>query len=291
MKILIQNYNSALSTEPMYLHRCLVECGYPAELWGNPNISAFDVFDRHQPDMFITHYKFLTNDTIKYLSQKRKTHMVLNITGINGDEFKTLESLIKSNGISIPLAFTNLYDTKHVPKSESIKVIDLYPAADIFLAPAPTPEYSADMCVLSIEDNDLIAEATKDRDNYHKFSFNSQAEYADMNLDVAAVTSFYHKYKEIVLADDINFVTSQVLFDSILKSNKVTIKVSKEQEPMLNAVLGKLFVQQDEEVEISEMVKSQVRSKHNCFKRSARLFRALKMEEVSKKLESISDRL
>ena len=72
MKTLIQNYTSALSTEPMYINKCLNECGGQSVLWSDPSVSAFDAFDHSSPDLFITHYKFLTNDVVKYLSQNKK---------------------------------------------------------------------------------------------------------------------------------------------------------------------------------------------------------------------------
>ncbi len=290
MKMLIQNYSSSLSTEPMYLHRCLVETGFQAELWSNPNISAFDIFDKLQPEIFVSHYKFITSDIVKYMSGKSNMSLCLNVTGINAEDFAKLQDLLKDNNINTPLLFTNLYDTKALP-NQSFNTISLYPAADVFLAPAPMPEYNIESCFVSIQENDLAKNLMKDRDSYHVFSFDGNAEYADMNVDITGITGFYNKYDEVVLADDINFVTSQILFDSILKSKKVTIEVSEAQQPMLNEIFSKIFINPESDADISEIIKSQVRTKHNCFKRAARLFRALKLEEASKKMEDVSSRI
>ena len=79
MKTLIHNYSSGLSTEPMYFNQCLTECGVESHLWGDPNVSAFDMFDAINPEIFISHYRFLTNDIIKYIRQNNKIEMILNM--------------------------------------------------------------------------------------------------------------------------------------------------------------------------------------------------------------------
>ena len=292
MRTLIQNYTSALSTEPMYIHKCLSECGYEASLWSNPQTSAYDAFDMHQPDVFITHYKFLTNDIVNYLSKKRQIKMVLNISGASQSDMDTIENIVQSNNINIPLAFTNLYESNNNVRMKNIKCINLYPAADIFLAPAPTPDYNLQACVISIQKNDLVTEAIENKETCHIFSLNPErSDYADMSLDVTVLSSFYHKYDEVILADDVNLVTSQILFDSILKSKKVTLRVPENQQQLLDSILASLFIEDSSKSDMSDLIRGQIKRRHNCFKRTARLFRALKIEDVSKKLEGISDKL
>ena len=292
MKTLIQNYTSALSTEPRYIHKCLSECGYEASLWSNPQMSAYDAFDMQQPDVFITHYKFLTNDIIKYLSKKRQIKMVLNVSGANQSDIDMIENIAQSNNVNIPLAFTNLYESNNNVKIKNIKCINLYPPADIFLAPTPTPDYNLQTCVVSIQPNDLVTQAIENKETYHILSLNPESsDYADMSLDIAGLSSFYHKYDEVVLADDINLVTSQILFDSILKSKKVTLRVPENQQQLLDSILARLFIEDNSKSDMSDLIRGQIKRKHNCFKRTARLFRALKMEDISQKLEGISDKL
>ena len=104
MKTLIQNYTSSISTEPMYIERCLLECGQEAQLWANPGLSAFDAFDSSNPDLFITHYSFLTQDIVKYLSSKRNISMALNITGAGKQEIEKIEQI---EPINIQLSLKN----------------------------------------------------------------------------------------------------------------------------------------------------------------------------------------
>jgi predicted CopG family antitoxin len=292
MRTLIQNYTSALSTEPMYIHRCLSECGYETSLWSDPQMSAYDTFDMYQPNLFITHYKFLTNDIVKYLSKKKQIKMVLNISGASQSEIDVIENIAKAKNVNIPFMFTNLYESNNNVKTKNIKCINLYPAADIFLAPAPTPDYNLQACVISIQKNDLAERAIENKETYHTLSLNPESsDYADMSLDVAGLSSFYHKYDEVILADDVNLVTSQILFDSILKSKKVTLRVPENQQKLLDSILASLFIEDNSKSDISDLIRGQIKRKHNCFKRTARLFRALKIEDVSQKLEGISDKL
>ena len=288
MRTLIQNYTSAISTEAMYIERCLLESGEQAQLWANPELSAFDAFDTVNPDLFITHYTLLTHDIIKYLSSKPSISTAMNITGATEEDISKIEDLCSN--IDLPILFTNLYETANRVESKKIKTITLYPAADIFLPPIATPDFSIQSCVLSIQKNDLYDTKLKDIKTYHKLSLNPQADYGDMSLDIASVRSFYDKYEEVVLADDINFVTSQVLFDSILGAKKVSLEVFPHQREALDKILAELFIQQETD-DIADLIKSQVKNRHNCFKRCARLFRSLKSEDVALKMEGISSKL
>ena len=290
MKTLIQNYTSSISTEPMYIERCLQECGEESQIWANPQLSAFDAFDSFNPDLFITHYSFLTSDIIKYLSNKQSITVALNITGITEADLQKLEEL--SQGVNLPLLFTNLFETNSVV-SKKIKTISLYPAADIFLPTIPTPEFSIQKCIISVTENDMYEEKLKGVETYHKFSFNAESLGADMALDIASMRSFYPKYDEVLIADDVSFVTSQVLFDGILNAKKVSLQVPESQQETLDKILAELFVSNDDQddKDISEVIKSQVKIKHNCFKRCARLFRSLKAEDVASKMEVISSKL
>ena len=118
------------------------------------------------------------------------------------------------------------------------------------------------------------------------------ADYADMSLDVTAMVSFYDKYKTVVLADDLNVVTSQLLFDGMLRSKKMSIKVSENQRDNLDKILALLFAESQEKRDISDILRDQIRTRHNCFNRVARLLRSLGgVKEVAQKMEDISSKL
>ena len=277
----------------MYLQRSLQEIGEDSILWNDPNRSAFDTFDSIKPDVFISHFRFLTSDIIKYLSKNKKISMVLNITGIQKEELEMLEGVIDNNNLAAPFVFTNLYKVPDALSSKSIKIESLYPAADIFLPRMPTPEYELDACIFSLSDNKLVQDAARENDNYHIASFNPQDQsgYADMFLDITTASSFYERYKKIILADDINIVTSQLFFDSLLRCKQIKIKVDESQQSQLDEILATLFVETSGDGGLGEVLRGQIRKRHNCFRRTARLFRLLKSSEVSGKLERASDQL
>lgn len=290
MKTLIQNYTSTLSTEAMYIHRCLLEAGESVHLWTNQNQSAFDTFDFVKPDLFISHYKFLTRDIIKYLSQNKNISMTLNVTGASQENINTLEQIVKDNGINVPLIFTNLHESISNIVSRQIPLKHIYPAADVFLPALPTPEYEVKSCFLTLENSEML-QALKPNGSYHIVSFNQPSEdrYADMYLDVTSCVSFYDKYEKCILVGDINFVTSQMFYDCMLRCKSITVKVPNEQEKAFNTILASLFNESDSD-DMSALIKNQVKSRHNCIKRTARLFRQLRVKELGDKLERMGDR-
>lgn len=290
MKILVQNYSSALSTEPMYIHRCIIESTLAQSyLWADQNQSAFDTFDYVKPDIFISHFRFLTNDIIKYLSQNKNIAMALNVTGASQENIDMLENIIEKNNINIPLIFTNLYESTNNISSKKLNFKHVYPATDVFLPVMPTPDYELDTCFFSLENDKLLDKLKSKEEKYHIVSLNNPSDerYADMYLDITRCFTFYQKYKRCVLVGDINFVTSQLLYDCILRSKSINIHVPDDQQNALNNIIKNLF----EEVsgdDISNIIKTQVMVKHNCIRRTSRLFRLLKVKELSDKLETMN---
>lgn len=290
MKTLFQNYSSVLSTEPMYFHRCLIEAGGEAVMWhGEQQNSAFDTFDYVKPDVFVTHFKFLTQDVVKYLSGNKNIGMVLNVTGATPDDIGQIQDL--GNHLNLITTFTNLYDANNNLRGTGSNVNGIYPGADLFLPVMPTPEYKIKNCILSLDNNSQLQEVKSNEEEYHVISFNPNPDekYSDMMLDITSAVSFYEKYERCHLVGDINFVSSQILFDSLLKAESVKIKVPEGQQEMLNSIFGALFKEPAKVEDMAEIIKTQVKRRHNCFKRTSRLCRFLKNSEMSSKLEKIGE--
>ena len=291
MKTLIQNYSSGLSTEPLYFNQCFSQCGLECHLWADPSISTFDMFDSTMPEVFISHYKFITNDIIKYLSQNNKIETIINITGANPNELQSIEDICEQQNIKVPFVFTNLYSFMHNLKPKRVKLVDIIPAADIFLPSLPAPNFQIDLAILSTSKNDIIPTVTKNRSVYHLLSLGQENEEFDLAVDLKTMMGLYNKYKEIMLIDDVVLVSSQILFETSLKAHKVSVRVDKEQQPILDRVLAMLFHEQNEVEDMGEVVRQQILRKHTCFNRTARLSRFLKNEEASKQLQSMSEKL
>jgi len=219
--------------------------------------------------------------------------MVLNVSGAQQEDIDMLASMVKEAGVNVPFVFTNLYKSAHNLSSKEIKIEGIYPAADIFIPRIYVPEYQIDTCIFSVSNNELVSNAIKGEDNYHVASLNNGDEsgYADMFLDVTSAVSFYERYKKIVLADDINVVTSQLLFYAFLRCQDLKIKVPDSQQDQLDQILSDLFIETEEDGELGQILKKQIKKRHNCFKRSARLFRFLKNSDLASQMERTSDSL
>ncbi len=287
MKTLIQNYSSGLSTEAMYFNQCLREGGLESHIWADGQISAFDIFDAVKPDIFISHYKFITTDIIKYLKQAKNIPMVLNVTGINEQEIQQVENLYEENNIKTPFIFTNSYDCIEKFKPKKLKLVNILPSVDVFLPPVPTIDFQIDLAIIGTKTNSLIDEVTKSKHSYHLLSLGVEEESFDLPIDLKSLGGLYDKYKEIILIDDVSIVSSQIFFETSLKARKLSVKVSQSQQSTLDRIVSTLFDKGSD----SNSIRQQIKKKHTSFNRTARLARFLNNEEVSKKLQNISEQL
>ena len=291
MKILIHNYSSPVTTEPMYFSKCLELADIQPAFWANPNVSAFDMFDSTTPDVFISHFKFLTRDIVKYLNQSsRKIEIILNMSGCTQEEMDMLDSLVQDNKLKLPFVFSNMPDNIIQPKPKNTKLVNILPSVDIFM-PAPNlPDYNIDVGVVYNEAGDLLTESLKGKDNYHLMSLNNSSS-ADLNVSIQSLRGLYPKYKEFILLGNIGEVYNQVMLEAMMFAPKTSIKVPKEQEEALNKVFEALFSEDSSQEDMSELVKSQIKRKHTCVNRTARLCRFLKESDAATKLEKIRDQL
>jgi len=293
MRLLIQNYTSLLSTEPMYLAKSLELVGQDVFLWQDPNMSTFDVFDSFTPDTYITHYRFLTNDAIKYLSQNKNIQCVLNISGIDNAGLDEIASVFKENNINCPFVFTNAHDVLPKPKSDHLKVESILPGLDIFLPGEPYPDYELDLGVIGLEINKEIEDYVSDRDTYHLLKLTSAPE-RDKNFDfpvnVISMRSLYSRYNEIMFATDMNVVLSQLFYDAVAHANKVTFKIHEEEQPLLDQFLATTFMEEETD-DLSAALKAQIKSRHTCVSRAARLCKFLKDSDTKLKLEKLKGTL
>ena len=91
MKILFDNYVTLTSSEASYMNGVLSQAGIQSMFWSDKRVSTFDMLDSAKPDVLVTHYRQVTQDLVKYLSNQSKIDLVLNIGGVTGNEIKSLE--------------------------------------------------------------------------------------------------------------------------------------------------------------------------------------------------------
>lgn len=287
MKILIQNYTSVLTTEPMYLNECFNKSNVVTSNIWNTNISTFDILDSFNPDVLMCHYSATTlNDIFKYLSQNKKMELVINITGAQDNHIQILENIIEKNNISSPFFISNLHEKIYSPKTKK-KILNLLPGVDIFLPKQNFPDYNVDAAILS-NNKELTEKILKDFNTCHKIGIGVQDEYFDFNMNVATMSSVYDRYNKIVLTADLPVMFSQFFFEAVYKSKKLVIKSTNEK--LSTEILSDLF-HSNEDKDIAAIVKNQIKTKHTCFNRAERLARAFKLENAAKILNDLGNKI
>lgn len=291
MKLLIQNYTSVLSTEPMYLDACLKKTeSVTSNVWNVGSISAFDILDKLSPNVLLCHYTCQAlNDVLKYFAGNKNMELVLNITGIQQDHFKILENLLDSNSITCPFYISNLHKSMYSLKSSrKANILNLLPGTDIFLPESQgLPDFQLEAGIIS--DSKDIAEKHLNFSTYHKIGVGETNDFFDFNVNVANMTPLYKRYEKIVLAATVPTVISQLFFDGVYKANKLIIKSNDNKK--VNEIISELFEPGEEDEDMATLIKNQVKSKHTCLSRASRLMRAFKNENTAKILQQMADKL
>lgn len=294
MKILIQNYTSPLTTEPMYLDACFNKTSsMQSRLWSN-EVSTFDIMDMYKPDYVLCHYKFMSNDLIKYLSNNDKHKLLLNITGCDESTLNTIESILKSNKVTCELFINSFPDEIPTARSISIKTVNLLPGVDLFLTENDNFTFNLDAGIISTSKKELVEKEASKYRTYHKIKFVGAIENDDFDISgsVPNLVNLYGKYDNFVIADDAHFTFSQLFFDSAFRAKRVILKPPSEQQELVEKILASLFHYQDnKDIDIAKATKAQIKSKHTCFNRASRLARLLKNETASSELLKMSEAL
>jgi len=291
MKILIQNYSSYDSTEPMYFNACLSKTGCVTPyLWNIDAISTFDVIDKTTPDLLLCKYDTpALNDIIKYLSGNKNIELLFNITGINQNKLDLLEEIIEDKKIACKAFISNYHPAMQDVKSKNTKIINLLPAADIFLNAYQLPEYKLEAALIS-NNKDLLNKRISKYKSYHKMHFGiGNDDFFDMNINLNNLASLYDKYEEFVLIGNSKMIFSQLFFDCTLRSKRTTL-VSQDND-LTNTILGSLFRSEESAEDISAIIKRQVKQKHNCVYRTAKLMNDLGNKNAAKILEEASKKI
>jgi hypothetical protein len=227
------------------------------------------------------------NDLFKYLNGNKNINLYLNITGASDQHVEILSDLLERNSIKCPFFISNLHEKIHLTKSKR-KVFNLLPAADIFFTEGKTLDYNLDAAIVS-DSPQLSKEVEKDFQCYHKIGLGQENEYYDFTTSIMNMNNLYSKYKKIILATNINTAFSQIFFDAVYKAKKVALKTNDTKKS--NEVLADLFKSETEEDDVESFVKNQIKTKHNCFNRAARLAQAFKFENASKVLQDLGNKI
>lgn len=276
MRILIQNYSSPMSSEPMYLNQTFASAeGVESMLWSPNNISAFDVFDRFRPDLLVCHHMGITNDIVTYLTSNKNIKVAVNISNIEKDALKILEDLFTQNEINCKVLFSNNYDFVEQEKPEKFKYEKILPCADLYFSPSDVPDFKLDAAIISTKHSEHLSKMEDKYETYHKMKLGvEQDDNFDLNVNVIMLASLYGKYKEMLICDSVDIAFSQVFFDAFLKSEKVSIKLPEDQQHFFTKALAEIFEEEDNE-NMLENIKDQIKEKHTCVNRAKQLIGAV----------------
>lgn len=286
MKILLDNYNTLFSTEASSIHQSLARAGVDVHLWENKGISAFEVFDRLEPDVYITGHLFLTEDILKRLSGD-KCRLVLNVSGITENGANDLESIIEEMNIKIDFAF---YNNDKPQGFKNIKLLQIMSGADIFI---PSVASGRKIPYGVVSDNVFPTPQTVNV--YHKISLTAEPlEEADVNWHIIDLNRCVALYDNMVLAgNNPDILCGQPFFDMTLKLNgKCIIDITEENQEMVSKHMEGLFPELPGEPEAAmQYIKSTILRKHTCLNRAERLMQNLGLKEAVDNLRKLQENI
>lgn len=290
MRILFHNYSNEVTTEPLYLFQALRQSGLDAHIWADKRVSAFDIFDRVKPDVFVSHYRNITPDVMKYLEQAPNINLVLNVTDISEAQMKDVEAYLTSKNIKVPLVFTNNFSYKPRPFTK-FKCERLYPAFDLFRIRQQPETVLCKEAVLSLEYNDFLEEQLKDKDVYHlvQVTEGEKNEHFDLRVNASSIQELAQYYHKFTLCGNTDLCSSQLFFDLNFNAHNITVQV--EDDENFNKFLSDIFVDGDTEGDIGKQIKNQLKSRHTPFHRAATFCKYLKAKDEMSKVETVKTQL
>jgi len=305
MKVLVQNYATSSITEPLYISEAINSIrGCEATVWSDQNVSSYDMFDITKPDIFITHYRLLTEDTIKYLTNHKNVRFLLNITSAQQDHVDIASRIVADNKIDCPFFFTNQPALLNKLVEKTTKIMSVMHGADVFLSKQKTevPDYELDLGLLSnYSIGNRFDDFLENFNTYHLITQNEElSKEVDVSLSEFRMHAVYNKYKTLVITQD-SMSLPQSFFDAVLYGNKVLLhsKYESQTDKMNSAIQSLLKVNDslsiatdkiiDSKID-TDRIKSQVLSGHTCLHRVRRLFSKLKCSELDTALSQMIKR-
>jgi hypothetical protein len=270
MNVIIDNYTSEKTTEPMYLAECFNRVGIQAALWNRSEVSLFDLYEIIKPNLIIANLSTISLDLFKVLKGK-STDLVVNISGGSQEDVSALESAVKANNISCPLLFSDGINDKY---KTSLTHLEIMKGADIFLSSQNIdgiPDYSIDKAFFVDSAQDVTHE-----DTYHVIGIEHDVPF-DMFLPINVNHEICKKYKKIEFIQS-KLSLPQHFFDVNFYGSDVSTKTAGSDSDTISSFISQHF---------GEDVQSSVKSKHSCVSRAARLLQKIKCKDEASKVRNI----
>lgn len=143
--------------------------------------------------------------------------------------------------------------------------------------PSQVPEFNLEAAIVANQYNDRFSEIETEYNSYHKMKLGAEQDSGfDLTVNVIMLASLYDKYDEFVICDTLDIAFSQVFFDAFLKSKKVSVKLPKDQQHLFTKALAEIFEEEGEnENEMIDKIKNQIKTNHTCINRSRQLIESL----------------
>jgi hypothetical protein len=240
------------------------------------------MFDTVQPDVFIGHFAYLTEDIVKYLSQNKNIKPVINVTGTNEQQLKGIIETFMSIGLENQVLFTNNFVHAH-----GENVHQILPALDVFIQ-ASQPQFNIPLAIITNDKNESVDNFVKDKKVYHIASYGAKEDWADYPTDIRNFWAMSRCYDEVTLMDNGLISTSQFFFQATMLCNKFNVTSQTiEQRDAFQQILSMLFSAEETEENVETVIKKQIIKNHTCFNRASQLAEILGMKEESQKLLEI----
>lgn len=302
MRVLVQNYATSSSTEPLYIHETLNALdGVESHLWQDNNVSVYDMFDITKPDVFITHFGLLTDDVVKYISKHKNIQMLINVTSAQQSQLDTIDSVLSEFGIKAPFLFTNQPMLLNKIIQRNTKLVSIMHGADLFLSrqEPKLPEYEIELGIVTdYKINNRLESLTSSFGTYHILTQNeSLKEDVDILIPAFHMHEAYPKYKQVVVTSK-DMDLPQAFFDAAFYGNSVVYhsKYDSQSVKMNTAIQSLLKTNESVSLTVDkivgnklnpESVRRSVATGHTCLHRVKRMLSMLKCSDLEKSLSQM----
>ena len=269
MKFLIYNYASPWSTEPLYFHASLnlLPKNVCSASMYNTNISVYDNFDLNKPDYVITKSTLIDKDFLSYISSNPNLNILINVTDINENELVNFSDKINSLNSNI-----TLFGNKHI----SLKnYIQLLPSADIFIQ-SSIPQFKINKLIFVKQESDIC----ELDGSYHYTTENTDlSKNVDFILPITDLHKIFPNYDEIIFKH-IDYIGTQIAFNAIYSGTKVIFETNDQNyTDRMNAVFK------------GNKQLNAVKNKHTCLHRLKTLVNHLGLNDVTKHLDPVLEKI
>lgn len=239
MKFVIDNYADYNSSQPMYLSNHIDESEeHSCMMINQQTMSIYDLFDRTQPDCYITSANKFSKDALAYLEENKNIKLILCVSNTKSSQVLELEDIILEHKINCPFFITNVMDG-YIPFTKKIKILRVYEATDLNLDNDIGVDYKIDKAVVVVEG---IEKVRRYNSTFHVMSSNVDiAKSVDVILPVHMMKAAFTKYNEIIF-QNFDKCVPQAFFESLALGKKTYYDIQdKDQADAMDKLCDKFF--------------------------------------------------